>query len=249
MPVDEWSSELPTYRTAHLAHADQAQATHDDIMTAAEEGEEPDDEGNGELAEEEEEGHPDGSDLHADDQQDLDQQNASNPHQVSSRDRQPRAKAPPKELPLGTSVFPISRINRLLKADENIEQISRDGTFLISIAAELFVKAITEQAYATSRLERRRHISYNDVHGVISSNPYWSYLRDVFPDQTSYGDALNQREQLVAKRSAAAADFFGVPPPVLESNTPHEAPLALPLQDDHGIEEIQGGPDVDMHEG
>ena len=63
----------------------------------------------------------------------------------------------------GTSILPTARVQRIIKADRDVDICSREATFLISAATELFVKRFTDDAYTNSRLDKRKVINYKDI--------------------------------------------------------------------------------------
>ena len=68
--------------------------------------------------------------------------------------------------------LPIARVKRIIKADEEIENLASETDFLISAAAEFFLKSIAEQTLTQSKLGRkRRQMTVADVKDAVRSNP------------------------------------------------------------------------------
>ncbi|PKI83521.1 hypothetical protein MVES_002510 [Malassezia vespertilionis] len=83
-------------------------------------------------------------------------------------------RAPRQSLPSekGTTVFPMARVSKIIKAD----------------TAELFVKKFVEEGYTNARLDKRKMIRYNDM--------------EVVPMPVPLSAALQRREELTEKDGA-----------------------------------------------
>ncbi|KAL4402875.1 protein heterodimerization protein [Malassezia pachydermatis] len=97
-----------------------------------------------------------------------------------------RPVAPPQK---GTSVFPMAR------ADSSVDICSKEATFLISVATELFVKKFAEEGCNNARLDKRKMIRYDDMAKAVSQNEYLDFLREVVPTAIPLSVAMKQREE------------------------------------------------------
>ncbi|CDW97953.1 hypothetical protein [Sporisorium scitamineum] len=70
----------------------------------------------------------------------------------------------------GVSIFPTARVARIIKADRDVDICSKEATFLISVATEIFVKKLTDEAYANAKLDKRKHVFYKDLSRAVQQN-------------------------------------------------------------------------------
>ncbi|RSH86432.1 uncharacterized protein EHS24_004687 [Apiotrichum porosum] len=101
----------------------------------------------------------------------------------------------------GTTLFPLSRVKRIIKADKELDVMSSEATFLVAVATEYFIKHFMEEGYTKARMERRRIVNYKDMASVVSRNDEFDFLRDVVPLPITISEALEKR-----KARLAAAD-------------------------------------------
>ncbi|KAJ1020694.1 hypothetical protein NDA16_004086 [Ustilago loliicola] len=93
----------------------------------------------------------------------------------------------------GTSVFPTARVSKIIKADRDVDICSKEATFLISIATEIFIKKLTDQAYTNARLDKRKHIFYKDLSRAVQQTESLEFLKDVIPTPIALSSALQAR--------------------------------------------------------
>ncbi|KAI9874417.1 MAG: hypothetical protein M1830_009769 [Pleopsidium flavum] len=72
---------------------------------------------------------------------------------------------PPSEEVTGSAALPLSRVKRILQLDEDISQCSNNAAFVITVATEMFVRYLAEQAHNVVKSERkpRKNIQYKDL--------------------------------------------------------------------------------------
>ncbi|GAA5839930.1 hypothetical protein JCM3766R1_004725 [Sporobolomyces carnicolor] len=126
--------------------------------------------------------------------------------------KRPRAGAAASpSIERGTTVLPTSRVNRIIKADEDVNLCSKEAIFLIAKAAERMVGEMTSQAYANARLQKRNKlVKYSDL-AAMASQPQWFYLGEVIPNPIPLKVARQKRAQNEeglnsSSTTAAAAD-------------------------------------------
>ncbi|GAA5935535.1 histone-fold domain-containing protein [Sporobolomyces koalae] len=101
----------------------------------------------------------------------------------------------PATVERGTTALPTSRVNRIIKADEDVNLCSKEAIFLIAKATERMVQTMTAQAHANGRLEKRtKMVKYSDL-AATASNPQWFYLGEVIPAPISLQAAKLLRQQ------------------------------------------------------
>ncbi|WVF67292.1 hypothetical protein IAT40_002043 [Kwoniella sp. CBS 6097] len=95
----------------------------------------------------------------------------------------------------GTTLFPISRIKRIVKADKDLENMSSEAVFMVAVATEYFVKHFMEEGYTKARLEKRKTVNYKDLASVVARSEEFDFLKDVIPTPMSMSEALERRKQ------------------------------------------------------
>ncbi|THH30620.1 hypothetical protein EUX98_g3559 [Antrodiella citrinella] len=113
-------------------------------------------------------------------------------------------KAAPPERELGKSSFPVSRVQKILKADKELPMMAREATFLISVATEEFIKRMAEESSIVAAREKRVTIQYRDLAAVVRKGDKFLFLEEIIPFQAPSAPA---------KRKTKAKD--GIP----ETNT------------------------------
>ncbi|KAM0747051.1 hypothetical protein T439DRAFT_329312 [Meredithblackwellia eburnea MCA 4105] len=99
----------------------------------------------------------------------------------------------PPECEKGTSLLPLSRVHRIIKADQDIQMCSKEAIFLIGKATEYMVSKVMNQAYGTARINKRpRMIKYDDL-SEIASRPEWFYISEVVPRTIPLSKALAKK--------------------------------------------------------
>ncbi|RIA90824.1 hypothetical protein C1645_875853 [Glomus cerebriforme] len=109
----------------------------------------------------------------------------------------------------GASVLPIARVKRIIKLDEEITTIGTDSTFLIAIAAELFVDYFVKKGVDQVKSERRKTIRYEDMANLVKENENLEFLQDIVPQSQTFEDYLENRNQRKKKRKARVIDEDG----------------------------------------
>ncbi|KAL2438386.1 hypothetical protein ABEF95_008266 [Exophiala dermatitidis] len=108
----------------------------------------------------------------------------------------------------GTSALPLARVKKIIAMDDEIGQCSTTGAFAISVATEIFIRYLTEQAYNVVKSERkpRRNIAYKDVATAISRIDNLEFLSDTVPKTKTY---RQYREEKAREAAAQAASSSG----------------------------------------
>ncbi|CAG8442618.1 17244_t:CDS:2 [Dentiscutata heterogama] len=105
----------------------------------------------------------------------------------------------PTSLITGTTVLPIARVKRIIKEDDEITMCSADATFVIAVAAELFVGHFAKQGLEKANAERRKNIHYRDLGVVPQTCKFEKALK-------AYNDAMKQQEATRAFNDANSDD-------------------------------------------
>lgn len=100
----------------------------------------------------------------------------------------------------GTSIFPTARVARIIKADRDVDICSKEATFLISVATEIFLKRLTDEAYTNAKLDKRKNVLYKDLSRAVQQNEYLEFLKDAIPTPVALSTALEARQQKSQQR-------------------------------------------------
>ena len=79
--------------------------------------------------------------------------------------------------------FPLARIKRIMKSDEDVRMIRAEAPILFAKACELFILELTVRSYAYSEKAGERHnISKKDIEACIRNTAVFDFLVDVLDD-------------------------------------------------------------------
>ncbi|RXK40568.1 hypothetical protein M231_02220 [Tremella mesenterica] len=127
----------------------------------------------------------------------------------------------------GTTIFPISRVKRIAKTDKELDMMTGEATFMISVATEYFIKHFMEEGYTKARLDKRRIVNYKDMAAVVQRSEEFDFLRDVIPMPIPISEALERRKQkqMTDEHDLHSDDLAGP----TESDLPPLQPSTNPL--------------------
>ncbi|KAK8853403.1 hypothetical protein IAR55_004109 [Kwoniella newhampshirensis] len=98
----------------------------------------------------------------------------------------------------GTTIFPLSRIKKIVKADKDLDTMSSEAVFMVAVATEYFIKHFMEEGYTKARLEKRKIVNYKDLAAVVARSEEFDFLKDVIPAPMLLSEALELRKQKLA---------------------------------------------------
>ncbi|KAH7327962.1 histone-fold-containing protein [Stachybotrys elegans] len=90
---------------------------------------------------------------------------------------------PPRKEPTGQNQLPLSRVKKIIAQDPDVNMCSNNAVFVITLAAELFIQHLADEAHTQTKLERkpRRNIQYKDVANAVSHQDHLEFLEDIVP--------------------------------------------------------------------
>ncbi|KAF2148975.1 hypothetical protein K461DRAFT_297449 [Myriangium duriaei CBS 260.36] len=90
--------------------------------------------------------------------------------------------APTQEI-TGTVSLPLTRVKKIIHADDDIANCSNNAAFAIAVATEQFLQYLVEQTHHVVKAERkpRRNIQYRDVANAVARHDNLEFLTDVVP--------------------------------------------------------------------
>ena len=77
--------------------------------------------------------------------------------------------------------LPLSKIKKIIKADQDYATASQSAVYAAGFATELFVQYLTEQAIFQARTDKRRRIQYQDMSNAVAAQDSLAFLRDTVP--------------------------------------------------------------------
>ncbi|KAK4226377.1 DNA polymerase epsilon subunit C [Podospora fimiseda] len=95
---------------------------------------------------------------------------------------------PPRTEVTGQTQLPLTRVKKIIAQDSEIQVCSNNAAFVITIAAEMFVQYLTEQAHEKTKLgtKPRRNVQYRDLAAAVAHKDNLEFLEDIIPRTTPY---------------------------------------------------------------
>ncbi|KAL2267060.1 hypothetical protein VTJ83DRAFT_4337 [Remersonia thermophila] len=111
---------------------------------------------------------------------------------------------PPRKEVTGQTQLPLTRVKKIIAMDPDITVCSNNAAFAITLATEMFVQYLAEEAQKMTKLDRkpRRNIQYKDMANAIAHRDNLEFLEDVVPRTVPY-------KEVKAKAAAARAKMSG----------------------------------------
>ncbi|EJU03221.1 hypothetical protein DACRYDRAFT_40613, partial [Dacryopinax primogenitus] len=79
----------------------------------------------------------------------------------------PEHKSKPKqkksERDVGKTLLPVARVQKILKADKEMSTCGKDAVFLISVAAEEFIKRLAQAGHQQAQRDKRSTVQQRDL--------------------------------------------------------------------------------------
>ncbi|KAG0370843.1 histone-fold-containing protein [Gamsiella multidivaricata] len=104
----------------------------------------------------------------------------------------------------GVTVLPVARVKRIIKEDKDVQMVSNDAVFVISLATEMFLESFTSKAFNLAKMEKRKTVSYKDLATAVTQHDSLEFLQDVVPKTTTLSDALEKRRIIKEKEESRA---------------------------------------------
>jgi DNA polymerase epsilon subunit 4 len=96
-----------------------------------------------------------------------------------------------------TNTPPVARVQKIIAADPTRLHVSKNASFAIALATELFIQHLATSTYNVVKAERkpRRNVQYRDVASAIAKTDNLEFLVDVVPKTMLYKEVKNRREE------------------------------------------------------
>ncbi|KAF9651580.1 hypothetical protein BDM02DRAFT_3079000, partial [Thelephora ganbajun] len=76
----------------------------------------------------------------------------------------------------GKNPFPVSRVQKILKADTQLPTVSKEALFLISVATEKFIERLTQAGQHVAKRQSRATIQERDICTVVRGVEEFTFL-------------------------------------------------------------------------
>lgn len=92
---------------------------------------------------------------------------------------------------------PVARVQKIIQADPERINTSKNAAFAIALAAEMFIQHMATTTHNVVKAERkpRRNIQYRDVSSAIAKTDNLEFLVDVVPKTTTYKEFKKRQDE------------------------------------------------------
>ncbi|KAF9485872.1 hypothetical protein BDN70DRAFT_870785 [Pholiota conissans] len=127
--------------------------------------------------------------------------------EVTAQPKKRRKEKDETEREPGSTLFPLSRVQKIIKADWAMPIVAKEATFLISIATEEFIKRLVEACYVASQKEKRATIQHKDLVAVTRKADEFLFLEGKLPSLPMFLKihAIIRRRCAVANRRGSSS--------------------------------------------
>lgn len=94
----------------------------------------------------------------------------------------------------GTTIFPMARLKKIVKADKDLDMMTTEAVFLVGVATEYFIKHFMEEGYTKARLEKRRIVNYRDMANVVARSDEFGFLSGEYGSLLRLGGSAGRAE-------------------------------------------------------
>lgn len=104
--------------------------------------------------------------------------------------------APSKEV-TGHVSLPLARVQKIINADPERINVSKNAAFAIALATEMFIQHMATTTHNVVKAERkpRRNIQYRDVSSAIAKTDNLEFAVDVVPKTTTFKEFKKKQEE------------------------------------------------------
>ncbi|KAJ1303386.1 hypothetical protein OPQ81_011578 [Rhizoctonia solani] len=121
--------------------------------------------------------------------------------EVTHSEKQPKPKPAPPEL--GESILPMARVQKIMRADKELPNVTKEAVHTISVATEEFIRRLSSAAFQQANRDKRSMIQYKDVALAVKRNPELHFLEEMIPTTIPAPQALAQHKLKLAERNSA----------------------------------------------
>ncbi|KAI0348168.1 hypothetical protein BDW22DRAFT_61152 [Trametopsis cervina] len=111
---------------------------------------------------------------------DLDPAGDANTEQRSTKKRKGKEPQTLTRVP-GKSIFPVSRVQKILKADKELPMVTREAVLLVSLATEEFICRLSQASHSLAVRENRVTVQRKDVASAVRRADEFWFLEEFIP--------------------------------------------------------------------
>jgi len=124
------------------------------------------------------------------------------PAPTANKSKAPRVSKPTERV-RGQTLLPLSRVQKIVKADKELAGMSKEATYLISVATEEFIKLLAQSGHQQAAREKRTTVQYKDMAVAVKRADELMFLEEIIPGTIPASAAIGKRR---AKERAVLAD-------------------------------------------
>ncbi|ORY16900.1 hypothetical protein BCR34DRAFT_453637, partial [Clohesyomyces aquaticus] len=102
--------------------------------------------------------------------------------------------APSQEVS-GQVSLPLARVQKIIHADLSSPHVSKNASFAIALATEMFIQHLATTTHNVVKAERkpRRNIQYRDIASAVAKTDNLEFLVDVAPRTMQFKEYKKKR--------------------------------------------------------
>ncbi|OAL03710.1 hypothetical protein IQ06DRAFT_291417 [Phaeosphaeriaceae sp. SRC1lsM3a] len=114
---------------------------------------------------------------------------------------------PSKEI-TGHVSLPLARVQKIIHADPERLNVSKNAAFAIALATEMFIQHLATTTHNVVKTERkpRRNIQYRDVSSAVAKTDNLEFAVDVVPRTIIFKEAKKRREEKEEREKVGDAE-------------------------------------------
>lgn len=119
--------------------------------------------------------------------------------------------SPPTVFLKKNLTVPVARVQKIIQADPERLTVTKNASFAIALATEMFVQHLSITTHNVVKTERkpRRNIQYRDVSSAVARTDNLEFLVDVVPRTLQYGAWKRKRAALEEEESGNLKGVLG----------------------------------------
>lgn len=106
----------------------------------------------------------------------------------------------------GITTLPVARVQRIVKADKEIQMVNKEAIFALSVVTEHFIKRLTDKAYEQARMDQRKNVTLKDMSTAIRNYPEFEFLNGIVPETVPLSVALAARAKKAVEDAEGPTD-------------------------------------------
>jgi nuclear transcription factor Y gamma len=134
-----------------------------------------------------------------------------------------------KTVDFKTNNIPLMRIKKIMKADEQVNNISAETLPLFAKACEMFIMQLTIRSWANAEFNKRKTLQKCDIASAIANTDVFDFLIDIAPNEDTMEHHIFKdipRRDYVPTRNVNFPAYCYVPGPMQPQHVPMQPQYA-----------------------